>query len=65
MARHLSPATVKKLVGDYKAPSVCVCPVDGVEYPNPSGFPCSIRTCVSDPKVRLISKEEFDRGRRG
>ncbi|MBW1933875.1 MAG: hypothetical protein JRI56_13005 [Deltaproteobacteria bacterium] len=62
MARRLSADAVKKLVGDYKAPSACVCPVDGMEFPS-DGFPCEFRTCISDPKVRLVSKEEFDRGK--
>jgi len=45
------------MVGNYRAPSACVCPVDGREYPA-DGFPCDFRVCESDPKVRLVPKEE-------
>ena len=55
MARKITPSQVKSMVGDYKAPSVCVCPTDGKEYPNPSGLPCETRVCA-DGKSRMVKK---------
>jgi hypothetical protein len=39
---------------------VCVCPIDGKEYPKEKGVPCTTKECPEHPGTRLIGKPKAE-----